>query len=59
MAANGMFGAGNNGMINPPNPLSQFALKMVEVAVLDNDVYGIIRDLKLLIEINQVCYVVD
>ena len=44
-----MFGAGKDGMINTPNPVSQFTLKMVELAVRDHDIYGIIRDLKLII----------
>lgn len=54
MAANGMFGAGKDGMINTPNPLSQFTLKMVELSVLDHKIYDIIRDLKLIIDIVQV-----
>jgi len=54
MAANGMFGAGKGGMINPPDCQKTFTLSQVEVTVLDKDVYHIIQDLKLIIGMVQV-----
>ena len=54
MAANGMFGAGKNGMINPPDRKQMFALSMVEIAVFNRKAYMVIRDLKLLLSIIKV-----
>ena len=54
MAANGMFGAGKDGMINPPDLKREFTLAMVETAVLNRKAYEIIRDLKLLLSIVKV-----
>lgn len=54
MAANGMFGAGKGGMINPPDPDRMFALSMAEIAVFDRKADRIIRDLKLLLAIVKV-----
>ena len=50
MAANGMFGVGNNGFINPTDLNKYFSINMFEVSVRNNDVYGIIRDLKIIID---------
>ena len=49
MAANGMFGAGKEGMINPPDPTRSFTLSMVEIAVFNRKAYEVIRDLKILL----------
>ncbi len=55
MAANGMFGAGRDGLINPPDPSRTFTLSMVEVAVINKNVSRVIRDLNLLIGMVKVC----
>ena len=49
MAANGLFGAGANSMIGPPDPNKSFTLSKLEIAVLDKDVY-IARNLSFLKE---------
>ena len=54
-AANGMFGAGRDGMINPPDTNRQFPLTMAEMAVFDQAVYDLIMDLKVLYEMSKVC----
>ncbi len=54
MAANGMFGVGKDGLINPPDPDRNFTLSMVEVAVFDRKTYEVIRDLSILIGMVQV-----
>ena len=54
MAANGLFGAGGDGMIAPPNPKKSFVLSKVEVSVLDKSVYNVMRDLKILIDMAAV-----
>ncbi|XP_052810872.1 alpha-mannosidase 2C1-like isoform X3 [Mya arenaria] len=48
MACNGMFGAGDNGMIAPPDLNRQFTLSCCEVAVFDRRVYNLIREVELL-----------
>ena len=54
MAANGMFGAGKEGMINPPEYNRSFTLSMVEIAVFNRKAYKIISDLKILLGIIKV-----
>lgn len=54
MAANGMFGAGGGGMINPPNPNCSFTVSMCEVAVRSQEISGLMRDLKLLMDMKEV-----
>lgn len=54
MAANGMFGVGKDGMINPPDPDRKFSLSMAEIAVRDDNIQKIICDLKLLLSIAKV-----
>ena len=54
MAANGMFGAGKDGMINPPDPSKSFTLAMAEIAVFSREAYKVICDLKLLLSIIKV-----
>ena len=53
-AANGMFGAGKGGMINPPDPSMSFVLSMADVAVFDDDVYHLLMDLTALLGIAKV-----
>lgn len=59
MAANGLFGAGGNSMIGPPDPKKSFVLSKVEIAVLDKDIYKVVNDLKILIDMAQVMFSVD
>ena len=54
MAANGMFGAGKDGMINPPDPDRHFSLSTVEVVVVNRDVKKIIRELKIVMDMAKV-----
>ena len=53
-AANGMFGAGKGGMINPPDPSMSFVLSMADVAVFDDGVYHLLMDLTALLGIAKV-----
>jgi len=54
MACNGMFGAGDNGMIAPPDMERQFTLACCEIVVFDRRVYNLIRDVELLHDIAKV-----
>lgn len=54
MAANGMFGAGDGGMINPPHPNRSFTVSMCEVAVRNQEISGLMRDLKLIMDMKEV-----
>ena len=56
MAANGLFGAGGNSMIGPPDPNKSFVLSKVEVTVLDKSIYKVMKDLKILIDMAQVIF---
>ena len=56
MAANGLFGAGGNSMIGPPDQKKSFVLSRVEIAVLDKDIYKVMNDLKILIDMAQVMF---
>ena len=49
-----MFGAGRGGMINPPDPNREFPINMAEVAVFDEEVYGLILDLTILYDLSKV-----
>ncbi|XP_074643597.1 alpha-mannosidase 2C1-like isoform X2 [Tubulanus polymorphus] len=49
MACNGLFGVGNNGMINPPDLKKSFSLSVVEIRTFDRDVYGLLIDIEMLI----------
>ena len=55
MACNGMFGAGANSMISPPNMDKQFQLAQCEIAIFDRKVYNLLRDVELLYEMAKVC----
>lgn len=54
MAANGMFGAGANGMINEPDPEKFYSISMCEVAVLNKKVKALIQDLKIVTDLVKV-----
>lgn len=53
-AANGMFGAGGGGMINPPDPAREFPLCLAEVAVFEQQVYDLVMDLTVLYDLSKV-----
>ncbi|XP_032228742.2 alpha-mannosidase 2C1 isoform X2 [Nematostella vectensis] len=50
MAANGMFGAGQDGLINPPDPARKYSLSMAEIAVFDPLCYQLLTDLNVIID---------
>ena len=54
MAANGMFGAGKDGLINAPDPTRKYTLSMAEIAVIDTAVYAVIMDLMVIIDMAKV-----
>ncbi|KAJ7388841.1 Alpha-mannosidase 2C1 [Desmophyllum pertusum] len=51
MAANGMFGAGKDGLINAPDPTREYTLSMAEIAVFDTTVYEVLMDLTVIIDL--------
>lgn len=53
-AANGMFGAGKDGLINPPDPQREFPLVLAEVALMDQDVYDLMMDTTVLYDMSKV-----
>ena len=54
MAANGMFGAGKDGLINAPDPSREYTLSMAEVAVFDTACYQVLMDLTVIIDLAKV-----
>ena len=54
VAANGMFGVGRDGLINPPDEGKQFPLSMAEIAVFDEAVYDLLMDLTILYDMSKV-----
>ena len=54
MACNGVFGEGNNGVINPPKLDKTYALSQVELAVMDANVFHLIKDLEVLTKLAKV-----
>ena len=46
----GMFGAGNNGLINPPQTDRTMTVSQADIAVFDDGVYELLMDLTVLIE---------
>lgn len=54
MAANGMFGAGKDGLINAPDPAREYTLTMAEVAVFDAACYQVVMDLTVIIDLAKV-----
>ncbi|KAL4232509.1 hypothetical protein ACF0H5_007201 [Mactra antiquata] len=51
MACNGMFGAGDNGMIAPPKLDKTFTLNFCQVAVFNRKAYNLLREVELLHDI--------
>lgn len=54
VAVNGMFGAGQGGMINPPDPDRHCSLSLSDIAVFDQEVYDLIMDLTILYDMTKV-----
>ena len=54
MAANGMFGAGKDGLINPPDPTRDYTITMAEIAVFDTLCYQVLMDLTVIIGLAKV-----
>lgn len=54
MACNGVFGAGNDGVINPPKLDRTFQLEQAELIVRDEDVFQLICDFQVLIDLAKV-----
>lgn len=50
-----MFGAGKNGLINPPDPGREFSFVLAEVAAFDQDVYDLMMDMMVLYDMSKVC----
>ncbi len=55
-AANGMFGAGRGGLINPPDPNREFSLLLAEVAMFEQDVYDLMMDITVIYDMSKVWY---
>lgn len=49
VACNSLFGAGNGGMINPPDVNKTFTLKTAKLVVFREDVYQLLMDFEVLI----------
>lgn len=54
VAANGMFGAGKDGLINAPDPARKYTLSMAEIAVFDAAVYEVLMDLTVITDLAKV-----
>ena len=54
MACNSVFGAGENGVINPPKLDRTFRLEQVELIIQDEDVFQLICDFEVLIGLAKV-----
>ena len=54
MACNGLFGAGDNGMIEPADPNKYFTLSCCEAVVFDRQVYDLLRDVEMLHDVAKV-----
>ena len=52
--ASDMFGAGSDGMINPPDPSRYYSIVMAELAVFDRDVYDLLMDLTVICDMAKV-----
>eukprot|EP01080_Neovahlkampfia_damariscottae_P006740 gene6740-10905_t len=50
MACNGMFGVGNEGMINAPDPNRSFSLKTAQIVVLDEKAFDVYMDFLVIYE---------
>lgn len=54
VAANGMFGAGKDGLINAPDPARKYTLSIAEIAVFDAAVYEVLMDLTVITDLAKV-----
>ncbi len=54
VAANGLFGAGEGGLINPPDPSRHYPLSTVDVAVFNQEAYDLLVDLTTIIDMARV-----
>lgn len=50
MACNTMFGAGNNGLILPPDNNRQFALKKCEIGLFEREIWDLYCDYRVLVD---------
>eukprot|EP01135_Chromosphaera_perkinsii_P010443 Nk52_evm6s2133 gene=Nk52_evmTU6s2133 len=53
MACNGMFGCGDNGLINPPDPDRTFELSIAAVQVVDQLARDLYYDVEVLLQISE------
>ena len=53
MACNGMFGNGNGGMINPPDPNRMFTLAKVEISIMNEVAHQLFWDMVVLYDVSQ------
>ncbi|XP_061856666.1 alpha-mannosidase 2C1 isoform X1 [Colius striatus] len=53
LACNGLFGAGQGSMIAPPDPDRRFTLSKAELVVFNRDVYELLMDLEILLDMAQ------
>ena len=52
--ASDMFGAGDKGMINPPDPSRYYSITTAELAVFNRDVYSLLMDLTVIYDTAKV-----
>ncbi|NWU90552.1 MA2C1 mannosidase, partial [Upupa epops] len=50
LACNGLFGAGRSSMIAPPDPDRRFTLSKAELVIFNRDVYELLVDLEILLD---------
>ncbi|XP_074901726.1 alpha-mannosidase 2C1 isoform X3 [Buteo buteo] len=53
LACNGLFGAGKGSMIAPPDPNRRFTLSKAELVIFNRDVYELLVDLEILLDMAQ------
>ncbi|KFO82043.1 Alpha-mannosidase 2C1, partial [Cuculus canorus] len=53
LACNGLFGAGKGSLIAPPDPDRRFTLSKAELVVFNRDVYELLVDLEILLDMAQ------
>ncbi|XP_029870889.1 alpha-mannosidase 2C1 isoform X2 [Aquila chrysaetos chrysaetos] len=53
LACNGLFGAGKGSMIAPPDPDRRFTLSKAELVIFNKDVYELLVDLEILLDMAQ------
>lgn len=49
VACNDLFGAGDGGMINPPNLKKMFNVRIAEIAVFEREVFDLYTDFEILV----------